>query len=205
MGTYSFLDTDQIIEKVSLTKKWQCTRRDYFSTHQYNVRPYPHFPIPIRKLEKATGMTIPEIFAAEGEEGFRKVEMSVLDAVHAYVRCVVSTGGGIVLRTENWGKMQTGIVVWLDVPPEVIYERVKGTDRPLLQTEDPLRTIRDIMENRRDKYSQADLTIQVSSDMDETTVVDLVIRQLHDFIDEHPPAWKIAKAKAQANGLDWVK
>lgn len=150
-------------------------------------------------------MTIPEIFAAEGEEGFRKVESSVLDAVHAYVRCVVSTGGGIVVKTENWGKMQTGIVVWLDVAPEVIYERVKGTDRPLLQTDDPLQTIRNLLEKRQDKYSQADLTVHVSSEMDETAVADLVIRELHDFIDEHPPAWKLAKAKAQADGLDWVQ
>ena len=61
MGTYSFLDTDGIIENV-------------------------------------TGMTIPAIFEAEGEEGFRSVEGQVLDSVHAYVRCVVSTGGGIVCR-----------------------------------------------------------------------------------------------------------
>ncbi len=168
MGSYSFLDTDQIIEK-------------------------------------ATGMTIPEIFEAEGEEGFRNVEGSVLDAVHAYVRCVVSTGGGIVVRTENWAKLQTGIVIWLDVPPEVIYDRVKETDRPLLQTEDPLQTIRNLLEKRKDKYSQADLTVEVSKEMDETAVADLVVRQLHDFIDDHPPAWKVAKAKAQAEGLDWVK
>ena len=43
-------------------------------------------------IEKATSMTIPEIFDSEGEEGFRKVESQVLDYVHYYVRCVVSTG-----------------------------------------------------------------------------------------------------------------
>ena len=43
-------------------------------------------------------MSIPEIFEAEGEEGFRDVEGQVLDSVHAYVRCVISTGGGIVCR-----------------------------------------------------------------------------------------------------------
>ncbi|KAL3916391.1 MAG: hypothetical protein SGARI_007967, partial [Bacillariaceae sp.] len=46
-------------------------------------------------IEKASGVTIPEIFEKEGEEGFRKVESQVLDSVHAYVRCVVSTGGGL--------------------------------------------------------------------------------------------------------------
>ena len=66
-------------------------------------------------IEKASGMTIPEIFDAEGEDGFRKVESQVLDSVHSYVRCVVSTGGGLVTKVENWSKLQSGLVVWLKV------------------------------------------------------------------------------------------
>ena len=196
MGTYNFLDTDEIIEK-------------------------------------ATGMSIPDIFDAEGEDGFRTVEAQVLDSVHPYVRCVISTGGGIVKRNENWSKLQTGIVVWLDCEPEIIMKRIEGTDRPLLQTEDPLQTMKDLLDERRDKYNQADVRIEVTEDMDETDVADLVIRTLHDFIDvsfvntcrqsircccdltflffpllllqDNPPAWKLAKAKAQAEGLDWVQ
>lgn len=156
-------------------------------------------------IEKATGMTIPEIFEAEGEESFRKVESQILDSVHAYVRCVISTGGGIVVTNQNWSKLQTGIVVWLDVDPEIIMERIKDTDRPLLQTNDPLQTLKDLMEQRKDKYSQADVRIEVTKDMKETDVADLVVRELHHFIDENPPAWKLAKDKAQAEGLDWVK
>jgi shikimate kinase len=159
-------------------------------------------------IEKATGMTIPEIFEAEGEEEFRKVEGQVLDSVHAYVRCVISTGGGIVTRMENWSKLQTGLVVWLDVAPDLIIKRLEqgGTaNRPLLQTDDPLKTLEDLLENRQDRYKQADVRIKVSEDMDETAVADKVIRELHDFIDNNPPQWKIAKAKAQAEGLDWVQ
>jgi shikimate kinase len=168
MGTYTFLDTDEIIEK-------------------------------------AAGMSIPEIFASEGEDAFRTVEAQVLDSVHPYVRCVISTGGGIVCRMENWSKLHTGLVVWLDVAPEVIYERIKGTDRPLLQTDDPLQTLRDLLDERKDRYQNADLRIAITSEMDETAVADRVIRELHDFIDSHPPAWKLAKQKAQAEGLDWVQ
>lgn len=171
MGTYNFLDTDQIIET-------------------------------------ATKMTIPEIFEEVGEEGFRKVEGQILDSVHAYVRCVVSTGGGIVCRMENWAKLQTGIVVWLDVPPEVILKRVQGdgtANRPLLQTDDPLQTLEDILEERKDRYSQADVRIEVTEDMDSTKVADAVFREVHDFIDNNPPQWKLAKVKAQQEGLDWVQ
>jgi shikimate kinase len=168
VGTYNFLDTDDIIEK-------------------------------------ATSMKIPDIFAEEGEEGFRSVEAQILDSVHAYVRCVVSTGGGIVCRTQNWAKLQTGIVIWLDVKPEVIMKRIEGTDRPLLQTEDPLETLKDLLKERIDKYEQADIRIEVTEDMDEEKVADEVIKMMHDFIDDNPPAWKQAKAKAQAEGLDWVQ
>ena len=118
-------------------------------------------------IEKATGMSIPDIFKEEGEDGFRKVESQVLDSVHSYVRCVVSTGGGLVVKMENWSKLQTGIVVWLDVDPEIIYKRIEGTDRPLLQTEDPLQKLKDLLEERKDKYGQADLRIEVTEDMDE--------------------------------------
>merc|ERR1712087_322635 len=103
-------------------------------------------------IEKATGMTIPEIFQQEGEDGFRQVEAQVLDSVHAYVRCVISTGGGIVCRRNNWSKLQTGMVIWLDVDPEIIMKRIEGTDRPLLQTENPLDTLKDLLDTRKELY-----------------------------------------------------
>ena len=171
MGSYNFLDTDDIIER-------------------------------------ASGMSINEIFETEGEPGFRKVESQVLDSVHAYVRCVISTGGGIVTQIENWSKLHTGIVVWLDCPPDVILKRLQagGLDsRPLLQSGDPEQKLRDLLEQRKEKYEQADIRIEISDNMEARDVADVVIRELHDFIDNNPPAWKVAKAKAKADGLDWIK
>ena len=169
MGSYKFLDTDDIIEK-------------------------------------ATKVSIPEIFEAEGEDGFRDVESQVLDTVHSYVRCVVSTGGGLVCRPKNWGKLQTGIVIWLDVAPEIIIKRIEGNDdRPLLKTEDPLQTLKDLLEERESKYSQADFRVEITEDMDEDTVASKIVIDLHNYIDDNPPAWKLAKQKAQDEGLDWVQ
>jgi shikimate kinase len=127
------------------------------------------------------------------------------NAVHPYVRCVISTGGGIVCRTENWSKLQTGLVVWLDVSPEVILKRIQGTDRPLLQTEDPLQKLKDLLHERKEKYAQADLRLEITEDMSAEEVANSVIYELHNFIDDNPPAWKLAKAKARAEGLDWVQ
>lgn len=167
MGTYNFLDTDEIIEK-------------------------------------ATSMAIPEIFEREGEKSFRDIEVQILDSVHPYVRCVISTGGGIVCKNENWSKLQTGIVIWLDVEPDVIMKRIEGTDRPLLQTDDPLQKLKDLLKERKEKYALADIRIEVTDEMDEQEVANKIVYELHNFIDENPPAWKLAKAKAQAEGLDWV-
>mmetsp|Transcript_16904 Transcript_16904/g.23496 ORF Transcript_16904/g.23496 Transcript_16904/m.23496 type:complete len:284 (-) Transcript_16904:767-1618(-) len=157
-------------------------------------------------IEKASGMKISDIFEKEGEEEFRKIESQILDSVHAYVRCVVSTGGGIVCRRQNWAKLQTGLVVWLDVAPEILVKRTEGSDsRPLLKDVDPLQKFKDLMEKRGSLYAQADVRIEVTEDMSEEDVADLVFRELHDFIDNNPPAWKQAKAKAQEDGLDWVQ
>ena len=155
-------------------------------------------------LERAAGMSIPQIFETEGEDSFREAEAQVLDSVHAHIRCVISTGGGVVLRNMNWSKLQTGIVVYLKVDPEVIMKRIEGTDRPLLQTENPLETLKTLMKERKEKYEQADVSVEVKEDMDVGGVADAVIKALHEFIDDNPPAYKTAKAKAQADGLDWV-
>lgn len=159
-------------------------------------------------IEQCTGMTIPQIFEEEGEEEFRNVEAQVLDSVHAHVRCVISTGGGIVTRPKNWSKLQSGMVIWLDATPELIMERLSGSknnNRPLLKTEDPLGTLRTLSVEREGKYAQADVRVEVTADLDPDATADLVVRQLHDFIDNNPPSWKQAKAKAQEEGLDWVQ
>ena len=118
---------------------------------------------------------------------------------------MISTGGGIVCRRQNWSKLLTGIVVFLDVTPEIIIKRIDGTDRPLLQSEDPLQTLKDLTKQRYALYMQADVKIKVSEEMEEDQVADIVVKELHNFIDENPPAWKLAKAKAQIEGLDWVQ
>jgi len=45
----------------------------------------------------------------------------------------------------------------------------------------------------------------VNEDMDVNETVDLILRTVHDFIDDNPPACKKAKAKAQEEGIDWVQ
>ncbi|MEE9199326.1 MAG: shikimate kinase, partial [Dehalococcoidia bacterium] len=72
------------------------------------------------------GMAIPDIFAQEGEEGFRVREREVLEEVCGRTGTVVSTGGGIALDPENRSLMtRSGVVVCLEAKPATIYNRLR--------------------------------------------------------------------------------
>ena len=57
-------------------------------------------------IESLTGKSCAALFADDGEEQFRSIETAVLTQVQAYVRMIVGTGGGIVKKDENWGRLQ---------------------------------------------------------------------------------------------------
>lgn len=83
------------------------------------------------------GHTVPEIFAAEGEMGFRQREAAALRAVAARPGppLVLATGGGTPCFHDNLDLLhQTGFTLWLDVPlPELVRRLLRSaTKRPLL-------------------------------------------------------------------------
>ncbi len=104
--------------------------------------------------------SINQIFAEEGETEFRQLESDVLSQVSAYTKLVVATGGGIILKRENWSYLHHGLIVWLDATPELLYNRLKeDTTRPLLQDSNPLLKLRNILKERESLYALADLRI----------------------------------------------
>lgn len=104
--------------------------------------------------------SINQIFAEEGETEFRQLESDVLSQVSAYTRLTVATGGGIVLKRENWSYLHHGLIVWLDASVELLYNRLKeDTTRPLLQDSNPLLKLRNILQERESLYALADLRI----------------------------------------------
>ena len=83
----------------------------------------------------AAGRSIPEIFEAEGETGFRRRESEVLAEVLASTEpSVVATGGGAVTVAANRARLAGAVVCWLRVRAEVLAGRVAaGSGRPLLE------------------------------------------------------------------------
>lgn len=100
--------------------------------------------------------SIQAIFEESGETEFRKIETAVLENCCAGSGQVISTGGGIVTQEANLPILERGgHVIWLKASPDVIFERIKRNhERPLLKTEDPEQTIRDLLDGRENFYEQ---------------------------------------------------
>jgi shikimate kinase len=112
----------------------------------------------------ATGRTVPELFAEEGEAVFRAEEERVLAvALSGDQPVVVSAAGGVVLSPANRALLaRSGTVVWLRADPEVLAGRVgDGAGRPLLD-DDPASALVELDRVRRPLYEAvADLVVDV--------------------------------------------
>lgn len=103
-------------------------------------------------IEAREGKTIPEIFEAQGEAGFRAAETAALGAVCAQHPCVVATGGGCILREENVTQMRkSGIIVLLDRPLEHMLRDVNPQSRPNLAG-DAHERMKALYAQRRERY-----------------------------------------------------
>ena len=120
-------------------------------------------------IEQAAGCSIPNIFDRDGEAGFRSLESQVLSAISQRHSLVVATGGGVVTQPENWGMLHSGIVIWLDVVPDQLLQRLNAdsTVRPLLQTADPEAALNALLNERRPLYAEADLTVVINDETPE--------------------------------------
>lgn len=108
-----------------------------------------------RDIQRRTGVDIPYIFETEGEDGFRRREMSsISDLLCAEEDMVLATGGGAVIKTENRENMAMhSTVIYLKTSVEQQMLRTKkDKNRPLLQTDDPHKRLQDLYEARSPLY-----------------------------------------------------
>jgi 3-dehydroquinate synthase len=132
------------------------------------------------EIETAASMTIPEIFEARGEQYFRDGEARVIARLLDSGPGVLATGGGSFMREETRQRIgDKAVSIWLKADTDIIMKRVKRrTDRPLLQTEDPVATVNRLLAEREPVYQNADLTI-ASRDVPHDKIVDEVVAALH--------------------------
>ena len=116
------------------------------------------------EIVKADGRSIPDIFAAEGEEGFRARETAQTRRFGKEKGQLLSCGGGVVKRPENLRALrQNGVVLFLDRPVEAL---AVGGGRPLSSSMDALRTME---AQRRPLYlAAADAVIPNTGTLEDT-------------------------------------
>jgi shikimate kinase len=127
-------------------------------------------------------MKIPEIFSTHGEEFFRDAESKLLRAVAQRGGQVIATGGGVVLREENWEVMEReGVTIYLKAPAVVLYNRVKNnTSRPLLQVDNPFEKVQELLSTRIPLYEKADLIVDTEH-ITSQEIVKEIIEKLNNF------------------------
>jgi len=117
-------------------------------------------------IEQKAGKSIPEIFQQDGETAFRELEIEVTKEIAREKGSVIACGGGLVLNKINIDRLrENSIIVYLTASPGVILKRVSNEEgqRPLLEVEEPIMTIRELLKFRKPFYKRtADITINTS-------------------------------------------
>ena len=133
------------------------------------------------EIEAAAAMTIPEIFARDGEAFFRDREAEVIARLLAGPPCVLATGGGAWLRDHNRDTIRrAGLSVWLDTDVDTLWHRLRGrTGRPLLETADPRQTLHDMLAQRRPVYAAADLAVPIGIEDSIASSADAVLHAVN--------------------------
>ncbi len=125
------------------------------------------------EISVAANRSISEIFERDGDTFFRIVESQVIKRLLHGSPCVLSTGGGAFMSTENRTLIaELGISVFLSADLQLLWERVRHkSSRPLLKTSNPKATLTKIFEDRKIQYDKAELTItsSVSCSIAQTT------------------------------------
>ena len=119
-----------------------------------------------REIEAKFEKTIVDIFAMEGEESFRKKEISFLSEINQIEDAVVSTGGGIIEASVNRDLLKKEkYVVFLNASVESQFQATKDkTKRPLLNNENPRQVLESLYEHRLELYKSVS-NLELSPDL----------------------------------------
>lgn len=131
-------------------------------------------------IEQRIGCSIREFFEREGESAFRDLEESVIGELTLNGACVLSTGGGAILRPANRQNLrQRTQTVYLHSTPEEVFRRLRNDqNRPLLQVSDPLVRLKELYEARDPMYRETAHFVVETGRPSVSTLVNMILMQL---------------------------
>lgn len=131
------------------------------------------------EIVERTGVPVSTIFEIEGEEGFRRREAQTIAELATGCDIVLATGGGAVLNPETRRRLrETGWVVYLNVPPALLFERTRhDRNRPLLRVSDPLARLEELYAIRDPLYRETAHFIVEGGRLVASGIVQLLIRE----------------------------
>jgi shikimate kinase/3-dehydroquinate synthase len=137
------------------------------------------------EVEREAGLSIPEIFEAEGEAAFRARDRAVVERIGApttgpRIERVIATGGGTVMDPRNrWSLYRGRVPVWLDIRPEAAAQRLRRSPsvRPLVQGRDPVGTVRNLAASRARFYGAATAVNSMQEPDAVLEAVDAIVRE----------------------------
>ena len=120
-------------------------------------------------LEGSEKMTIPAIVEKHGWDYFRDLETKYTQEVAKKKNCVISTGGGVILREENMESLKkNGEIIFIHSPIKQLAQRVaKDSDRPSLTGKTPHEELEEIWQARKElyrKYADCELFFDFETD-----------------------------------------
>ncbi|HEY2184342.1 MAG TPA: 3-dehydroquinate synthase, partial [Xanthobacteraceae bacterium] len=141
------------------------------------------------EIEKAAGMSVPDIFSVRGEAEFRSGEARVIVRLLDNGPQVLATGGGAFINPDTRAAIASkGISIWLNAEFDILMKRIRRRhDRPLLRTGDPGETLRKLMQERYPVYALADLKVE-SRDVPHERIVDEIVSALARHLMTSAPA-----------------
>lgn len=141
-------------------------------------------------VERRAGKPVREIFEQDGEERFRSLESDAVRDLARERRCVIATGGGVVLNTANVARLRrTGIIILLWADPQDILARCGSrASRPLLaDAEDPVRRICDLLAAREPYYRSAANAVVETTGLTREESVERVLEVYHRLCQSRRP------------------
>lgn len=129
------------------------------------------------EIENRTGVDIPFIFEKEGEEGFRKREVKMIDELSQRQGVVLATGGGAILDGDSRSHLGArGFVIYLFTTVQQQLDRTqRGRSRPLLENGNKESVLEALMAERDPLYREiADLTVETDGRRVQAVARDIV-------------------------------